>query len=373
MPNKTGKTIFADTGDETTRTRLPGYPQQKHNSITKADIIDVDSLYNSMVKCQKNVSWKTSVTAFRLNWLERIITLNDELVSGKYKGSKPKPVIVTYPKRRECLCIPFRDRVYQRSLNDNALYPLITKSFIYCNAACQTGKGTEFARNKIKEFMRRYFREHGAEGYALHIDIRHYYPSMRHELAKDTFARYVPSDILKMAETVLDSQYSGDVGYNPGSQMVQIAGIAVPNDIDHYIIEQQSVEFYLRYMDDFIIIHHDKEYLKILQQKIEAKLSELGFSIHNEKTNIHTLKRGFLILGFTFRLTSNGKALMLIDGENVKHEKRKLRKLVKRAKAGLMTRKEVNKCYGSWKAHALAGDTFQLIMRMDKFYKELWR
>lgn len=373
MPDKKGKTIFADTEDETVRTRLSGYKQQKHNSITKADIIDIDSLYISMTKCQKNVSWKASVTAFRLNWLERLIALNEELVKGTYKGNPPKPVIVTYPKRRECLCIPFRDRVYQRSLNDNALYPLITNSFIYCNAACQKGKGTDFAREMIKEFMRSYYREYGTEGCALHIDIRHYYQSMKHNITKNTFARFVPRDIHEMSVDVLDSQYSGDVGYNPGSQMVQIAGIAVPSDIDHYIKEQLHIKYYLRYMDDFIIIHQDKQYLKEVQQKLEVKLSELGFSIHKEKTNIHTLKQGFLILGFTFRLTNTGKALMLIDGENVKHEKRKLKRMVKRAKAGLMTRREVSDCYKAWKAHALAGDTFQLLMRMDKFYKELWR
>ncbi len=373
MPNKKGKTIFADTGDETTRTRPSGYKRQKHNSITKAEIISVDKLFISMRKCLKNVSWKASVTAFELNWLERLIVLNEELEKGTYKGKPPKPVIVTYPKRRECLCIPFRDRVYQRSLNDNALYPLITNAFVHCNAACQKGKGTDFAREKIKEFMRDFYRRYGSEGYALHIDIRHYYPSMRHDVTKRHFARYVPSDIYAMAAEVLDSQYAGDTGYNPGSQMVQIAGIGVPSDIDHYIKEQLHMKYYLRYMDDFIIIHHDKEVLKDVLQKVEAKLAELGFSIHKNKTNIHSLKQGFLILGFTFRLTNTGKALMLIDGENVKHEKRKLKKMVKRAKAGLMSRKDVSNCYNCWKAHAKAGDTFQLIMRMDKFYKELWR
>ena len=145
MPNKKGKTISADAED--VRCRPFSRKRQKHNSIKKADIIELDTLYESMHKCLKHVSWKSSVTSFRLDWLEKLGKLADDLESGNYKARPPGLVIVKYPKYRECLCVTFRDRIYQRSLNDNALYPLVTNSFIYDNVACQFQKGTEGCRD----------------------------------------------------------------------------------------------------------------------------------------------------------------------------------------------------------------------------------
>lgn len=343
--------------------------------MNKSEIIALDSLYKSMTRCFHNVLWKPSVSSFSLNWLEKLITLEKELVTGTYKGQDPKPVLVTYPKRRECLCVPFRDRVYQRSLNDNALYPKIIRSFIYDNCACQTGKGTDFARNRIKSFLRKFYINNGNsnEGFVAHIDIRSYYKSMKHNLAKDTFARFITPEVSEMANTVLDGQYSGDIGFNPGSQMVQIAGIAVLNDIDHYCKEKLHLKYYLRYMDDFIIIHKDYDFLVLVLESIEQELSKLGFKVHPNKTKIFPLKQGFLFLGFTFRITQTGKVLMLVSGQNVKHEKQKLQRMVRKAKMGLIKHEKVLECYTAWKAHVSSGTSYRTLQKMDEFYYNLWR
>jgi hypothetical protein len=78
-------------------------------------------------------------------------------------------------------------------------------------------------------------------------------------------------------------------------------------------------------------------------------------------------------LGFSFRLTETGKVVMRLLPEKISHERRKLRKLVERAKAGILTREEVDACFTSWKAHAEQGDTYNLIRKMTTFYQELWR
>ena len=94
-------------------------------------IIEYDSLYESMMKCKKGVSWKPSVKSFVLNSEENILRMHRQLEEGTWKNGTPKPVLITYPKRREALSIPFKDRIYQRSINDNALYPQMSKGFIY--------------------------------------------------------------------------------------------------------------------------------------------------------------------------------------------------------------------------------------------------
>lgn len=345
----------------------------KKKRLNKQELISYDALYETYCKCRRGVSWKPSVAHFVLNAVEEITKLTNQLNDGTYKPRKPKPVKITYPKPRDGLSIAFRDRVYQRSLNDNAVYPLLTKSFAYDNAACQRGKGTDFARARLKRHLRRYFMRYGYDGYILQIDIKGYYPHMRHDVAKIAFERHLPPDVYMMAANVLDGQYSGDVGYNPGSQMVQIAGISTLDGLDHYIKERLHAKFYLRYMDDFLLIHHDRHVLEFWLHQIKRRLSLLGFEVSPKKTTIKPIKHKFRWLGFDYHVTITGKIIMSVNPARVKHERRKLRRMVKLAKQGRLTRDKIDECYASWRNHASKGNSYKLLRRMDKFYESLWR
>ena len=201
------------------------------------NVIEFEPLLNSMYKCKKGVIWKDSVAHYYLNGIEETLKLEKQLRERTYKARKPVCFKVTHPKERDIVSISFRDRVYQRSLNDNAIYPQMSKGFIYDNMACQKGKGTDKARNRLKAFLQKYYRKHGTDGYVLQCDIYGYYPNMKHEVALETFKKKLDGWTYEKTETVLNEQYDGDTGYNPGSQMVQIAGISVLDELDHYIKE----------------------------------------------------------------------------------------------------------------------------------------
>ena len=299
--------------------------------------------------------------------------MHKKLVSGSWKNGTPRPIMIVYPKRREGLSIPFRDRVYQRSINDNVLYPYITKSFIYDNAACQKGKGIEFARIRLKKHLWNHYSHYGLKGYILQVDIKGYYPNMRHEAVKEKFARYLPEDVYQMVADVLDTQYVGSVGYNPGSQMVQIAGISLLDDLDHVCKERLHVRHYMRYMDDIFILEPEMDRILKDKEVIREELEKLGFEMHPKKTTIRPFREPFTFLGFVYRMTESGKIIMTLNSENVKHERRKLRRLVRKAKAGEMSRGKVDECYRSWRSNAEKGNSWKLLRRMDAFYAELWR
>lgn len=353
------------------RGKLPINDMETNNNRA-AGVIGFDALYDSMWKCSSGVRWKESTLAFNLHGIERVITLEEQLSDGTYKQREPVKFTVTSPKRREIVSIGFRDRVYQRSLNDNAIYPAMTKSLIWDNVACQKGKGTDCARNRLKEMMRHHYRKHGREGHVLQCDIKGYYPSMSHDVVKAKFRKHLDPEIYRRAEAVLDGQYDGDIGYNPGSQMIQIAGIALLDEVDHFIKERLRIKNYIRYMDDFILIHEDKEYLKYCQEEIAKELAKLGFELHPKKTKIYPISRGIPFLGFTFRLTKTGKVVMTIKSDNVRKERKRLVRLVHKAKRGELTRAQADACFAAWIAHAEHGNSFKLIQRMRKFYKALW-
>lgn len=337
-------------------------------------IIGFDALYESMLKCKKNVMWKDSVAYYYLHGIEETIKLSDKLRAGTYKARPPKHFKILSPKERDIVSITFRDRVYQRSLNDNVLYPKLTNSFIYDNMACQKFKGTDTARDRLYDFMRGYYINHGSnQGYVLRCDIRGYYPNMSHDVAEKTFRRRLPGFAYDRSKAILDHQYTDDVGYNPGSQMIQLAGISVLSGLDHYIKEELHIKYYIRYMDDFILIHEDKQYLEECRQKIAKFLESLHFEFSEKKTFICTLDQGIDFLGFTYKLTETGKVLMLIKSENVKAYRKKLYRMVQLSRGGVMSKEHVDSCYQAWKAHATHGNSYKLLQNMDQYYESLWK
>ena len=156
------------------------------------------------------------------------------------------------------------------------------------------------------------------------------------------------------------------------SQLIQIAGISILDKFDHFVKEQLHAKFYIRYMDDFLIISHDKEYLQRCMAEIREQLTQLDFERNEKKTRIYSLSEGIEFLGFNYRLTETGKVLKLVRSENVKRERKKLRRLVAKSKRGYLPREKVDESYAAWRNHASKGNSYNLLQKMDAYYLDLW-
>ena len=335
------------------------------------EIIGYDALWDSAMKCKKGVMWKDSAAHFIHNVVEQVRKLSLELKNGTYQERPHRYFTVTEPKRREVMSIAFRDRVYQRSLNDVAIYPVMTRSFIRDNCACQKGRGPDDARDRLACFLHRYYRKYGKDGWALQIDVKGYYPNMSHAAAKAVFRAKLPENVYRRAAEILDG-FPGEVGFNPGSQIIQIVGISLLDKVDHYIKEVLRAKWYQRYMDDMVIIGPDREKLEEMKEAIRAKMRELECEFHPEKTRIYPLSEGIRFLGFIFRLTDSGKVLRLLPGDRVKHERKKLFRQIQCAKRGETDREKCDQCLMSWMAHAKKGTTHNVRRKMEEYYKGLW-
>lgn len=70
------------------------------------------------------------------------------------------------------------------------------------------------------------------------------------------------------------------------------------NGFDHYIKDKLNIKYYGRYVDDFIIIHKDKYYLKESIQLIDDYLnSRLGLKLHPRKRYLQHYPKGVPFLG----------------------------------------------------------------------------
>jgi len=343
----------------------------------KEKICNFRPLYKAMHRCKRNVMWKDSVAGFIKNGLVNTYNLRKQLLDSTYKIDKYSVFAIYEPKKREIVSTRMKDRVFQRSLCDNYLYKAITKSFIYDNCACQLNKGTNFARNRLSCHMQRYFRKHGLNGYVLKCDISDYFGSTPHNVAKNAVSERVKNDwvnchVAKIIDSFNQSE-NPEIGMGLGSQITQLVQLAVLDRMDHMIKERLGIKQYIRYMDDFILIHQDKEHLEYCLDEINKYLASLDLKLSTKKTQIFPLKQGIKFLGFIFHLTETGKVIRKLRKENVTHEKRKLRRMKKLVDEGVLTKEHVDECYASWKAHAKQGNTYNLILSMNKFYKNLWK
>lgn len=336
MIEKKGTEVSADSVCESVGIDATGTNNCPMEAISNTSALDYalseEGLYESLQKCIKGTNWKTSVASFELNGLKKCHKLSKQLNDGTYVPKKLKTFDITRPKRRTCTAIGITDRVYQRSLNDNIVYPKMTRSLIRENAACQQGKGTDYARNLLKRdlFRLNYNQAQEKHGYALLLDIHGYYPNMWHKPVKDAFKRYLDENEYKRVEEILDYQYPGEIGFTPGSQLIQIAGISVLNPLDHYIKEKLKIKYYIRYMDDFVLLHESKEYLQSCKVKIEAFLNNMKFELNKSKSQlIDVYSQPIPFLGFTFQIKPSGKILVKVKASKFREQKRRLKRLRK--------------------------------------------
>lgn len=350
---------------------VPSTYPAAHSSFINS-IIGYEALYRSARKCWKGVGRKFSSQSYTLNIIEKTIELANQLCDGIYKLGITRVVKITFPKARTALSIPFRDRVYQRSINDNALYPQVTPHFIYANYACQRGKGTDAALKWMKSMLHRAWLNYRTNDFCIISgDARKYYDSMIHSETERIFRRYIDAWTADRVVHTLATQYKGDRGYNPGSQMVQIAGISYLNEFDHFVKEVIRCRYYVRYMDDFHLICPNFEIAGTIKDRLSENLAKVGLSLHPTKTRIRSAKDGVKFLGFLFRVTESGKVLMLRDPQRVKEVRRRLRRLAHRIHRGEVEAEVLDESYRCVRACMAKGNSRRLIRRMDDFVSNL--
>ena len=336
-------------------------------------IYDFQNLYNSYKKARKGKRWKEAAVKFEVNLMEAILLLQRQLKTKTYTLSEYNVFKVYEPKERLVMSNSYKDKVVQHSICDNVLEPTLTKTFILDNYASQVGKGTDFGLNRLNYFMRRYYRQNKtAEGWVLKCDIRKYFYNIDHTKLKVMIRKHITcKDTLWLLDMIIDST-EGNIGIPIGNQSSQLFALLYLSGLDHFIKEKLGVKFYGRYMDDFYLIHKDKEFLKHCRKEITAYVTGLGLEL-NSKTCISPLKNGIDFLGFHTYLTESGKVIKKLRQSSKVRIRRRLKKYKKLNEQHRLPKKRIECSYNSWKGHAKRGNCYHLIKQMDELYNNLFK
>lgn len=349
-------------------------------------VINRNALSRAAVDASKGVKYKASVQRFMLRRLANVAAINRNLM---YRRDIRKGFIcfslIERGKLRKIMSVHFSERVSQKSLNQNALIPVLTRSLIHDNGASQKDKGTGFAMKRLVKHLRQHYRKHGREGYVLLIDFSDYFGSIDHEIAKRMIEKaFDDPGIIWLTNLFIDAYYEFNVkfkklpegearkGLGLGSEINQTIAITYPNRLDHYIKEVLRIEGYGRYMDDSYLIHESKEYLLYCLEEIKRICAELKITINEKKTGIVKLSHGFTFLKTKIYLTDTGKILRMPCHKAVVQERRKLKKQKKMLDAGIMTFADIRCSYSSWKGSMEHRNARKTIHSMDKLFDSLF-
>jgi hypothetical protein len=301
-----------------------------------------------------------------MNLAQNLCRLQNQLANRTYRQQPYFHFVIHEPKVRQVYAPRYADRVVQHCLCDNILAPVLDRRLIYDNAACRVGKGTHFALNRMDGFLRRFYRQHGTQGWFLKCDIRNYFASIDHEvlLAKLNRVFSEPSIRHLLADIIASYRATEGVGLPLGNQTSQWFALYYLDSLDRFIKEKLQIAYYTRYMDDMVLIHPSKEYLRDCLVQMRQHLgSELKLEF-NAKTQIFPVSSGVPYLGFHTYMTATGKVIRRLAAPKKTHMRRCLASWTRRYATGEAELAEVVQRVNSYSAHLSSGHTYALRRHM---------
>lgn len=336
-------------------------------------VFTYDHLLESAKKCKRNVGWKASVQNFFLELYYNVFVIYLQLVDKKFKIKTTHEFdIHERGKKRHIRCVHIRERIVQRCLCDYCLLPILRRTFIYDNCASLKGKGTAFALNRVKYHMNSYYREHDLDGYVLLFDFHDFFASVPHKSIMRLFEKYImDKDILHLLYLFIKME-SGNRGLCLGNEVSQVAALLIASPIDHYIKDKCGVKHYIRYMDDGMVIHQDKKFLKKLLKDICNLADELGIEINIKKTKIIKISNEFVFLKKKIHMTNTGKIYMRIMPRSINTMRRKLKKLYAKMINGEMSYYDIESAYQAWRNYAITYNSYGSVKSMDNLFYRIY-
>ena len=337
----------------------------------KSIICNFENLYRAYRKAKAGKGFNGSCARFQSMSIEGIHILKEQLENQTYRMNPYNEFKIYEHKERVIKSCSFKDKVVQHCLCDEILHPRLTKEFIRTNYAGQIGKGTLFGMECLKQHMVSFYQQYGLEGWILKCDISKFFYQIDHDVLKDIVDYHFSDKYTTwMNHLLIDS--TGSPGLPLGNQAAQVYALLMLNGLDHMISGELGIRYYGRFMDDFYLIYHNKGYLKWCLGAIKEIVSSLGLSL-NGKTQIVPFKCGIGFTGFHHYITSDGKYIRKIKGENKRKIRKRIRGWIKLVKSGRMTERKFYEKYNAWKNHALHGNCIKLCHSMDLYVKELMK
>jgi RNA-directed DNA polymerase len=254
-------------------------------------VVTYENLARAFTQARRGCGWNGETRRFFFRLEPELLTLQQELIEGRYRPGGYRYFAIQDPKPRTIAVAPFRDRVVHHAVV-NVLTPLYERVFIEDSYATRVGKGTHRAILRAQRLTRRW-------PWYLKMDVAKYFDSVDHDVLLTRLRRKLkdPPLLALLARVITPTQTPGK-GLPIGNLTSQFLANVYLDPFDHYVKETLRVRGYLRYMDDFILFAEARPSLKHHQAKVERFLAEsLRLSPKPGGTWLNRSRHGVSFLG----------------------------------------------------------------------------
>jgi len=292
--------------------------------------IDVEQLFEAYLSCRKTKRYTQNALKFEVDYEANLFQLKDEIENGSYSPGRSIAFIVNKPVKREIFAADFRDRVMHHWLI-NKLNPLFEKVFIKDSYACRIGKGTHYGVKRADSFIKACSENYTKDSYILKLDILGFFMHINRKLLYTMLEKFIhqyytqqdKALVLEITKKIIFNQptqnciikgsnkdWEGlpknkslfnspqDCGLPIGNLTSQVFANFYMHQFDAFITKELELKYYGRYVDDFVIVHPDKDYLKsLIPQLSNFLLSTLQLTLHPKKIYLKHYSKGVKFLG----------------------------------------------------------------------------
>ena len=333
------------------------------------EVLKIEYFYDVYSQIRKATKHKEKIFKYELFLSSNLTNLLLKLKNNNYFHGKYNVFLIKDPKYRIIMSENLDDKIVNHFISKYILQYNISYRLLPCNVATRVGMGTKEAYRLFKNYINN-MKFNSDVLYVLKCDIHKYFYSINHKILFSKLKKIInDNDALFILKQIIDSTdsmyvneninnvirneksiilsrnisdkekeilftkldeiptYRKGYGLPIGNITSQILAIFYLNDFDHFVKEKLQIKGYVRYMDDFILIHPNKTYLKECLLKIKKYLESIDLKL-NSKTNIYNMKNGVIFLGYRF-LLKNNRLITRIRTDTKKRIKKKYKHLSK--------------------------------------------
>lgn len=277
----------------------------KTYNIIYPKIYEYNNLYKAYKKARKGKTKLNYILYFEKDLETNLKILQEELESETYQPKPLRKFIIKDPKTRTIHSSIFKDRIVHHAII-NLLEPIYEKVFLYDSYANRKNKGTHKAIERFDTYKRKVskngklikqpYNNNSIQGYYLKADIKHYFQTVDQNILINILKKKIKDTKLISLITKILNNYKE--GMPLGNLTSQFFANVYLNELDYFIKHKLKAKYYIRYVDDFIILHKNKNLLKAYKIQINKFLKTLNLELHEEKSNIYPLRQGTDFLGY---------------------------------------------------------------------------
>ena len=286
----------------------------------QVNLSDLKLVYEQEIR--KNVKNRKKIFKFEIQKLEYLLDIKRVLENNLYDGGRYNIFLIYKPKLRVVMSQSIYDKVINHYVSRFILIPKLSKYLNNRNCATRKNMGIDYAIKLFKKDIES-FKKY-KEFYFLKLDISKFFYSIDHNILLNLIKEDLTSEEYDLVKVILDStnkkyinviisnfenklgitlpKYEYNKGLPIGNQSSQFLAIFYLAKLQHFMIHNLHLKIET-YMDDYIIIHQDKNYLKYCLDIITNKLyNEYNLLVNKNKTYISSPRNGIPFLGIILKL-----------------------------------------------------------------------